>query len=170
MSDATISYRPATADQVPVILGFIRALAEYEKMPNEVQATEERLRETLFGPNPAAECILAMVGEQPVGFAIFFHNYSTFLARRGLYLEDLFVAPEWRGRGIGVGLLRHLAKIAVERDCGRMDWVVLDWNSRALELYEEVGALVMHEWRTCRLSGESLRRAATAEPQPDPAD
>lgn len=153
-----LSIRPATIDDVPLILSFIRGLAEYEKLLHEVEATEDRLRATLFPPrgHPAAECVLAFLGEEPAGFAIFFTNYSTFLAKPGLYLEDLFVKPELRGRGIGKTLLLHLAKLANSRDCGRMEWTVLDWNQPAIEFYESIGARRLREWQICRLNGSAL--------------
>ena len=123
---------PARSEDVPIILNLIRALGEYERMTNEVVATEEGLRAWLFGERPAAEVVLAYAGETVVGFALFFHNFSTFLGRPGLYLEDLFVIPEWRGRGIGRRLIVHLAEIAIRRGCGRMEWAVLDWNESAI--------------------------------------
>lgn len=154
--------RPATAADVPVILDFIRGLAEYEKLLGEVEATEEKLRATLFPPEgrPAAECVLALADGAPAGFALFFHNYSTFLAQPGLYLEDLFVRPELRGRGIGKALLLHLAQLANARGCGRMEWSVLDWNAPAIAFYESLGARRMKEWQICRLTGEALARYA----------
>lgn len=150
----------AGEDDVPVILRMIKGLADYERLSHEVVATEERLRESLFGPHPAAEVVLAYAGAEPVGFALFFHNYSTFLARRGLYLEDLFVVPAWRGHGVGAALLRHLASIAVARGCGRMEWAVLDWNEAAIGFYRRLGATLLDDWRICRLTGDSLLRAA----------
>ena len=153
--------RPATAADVPLILRFIRSLATYEKLLPEVEATEAKLAATLFGPRPAAECILAFAeGGVPAGFALFFTNYSTFLARPGLYLEDLYVEAEWRGRGIGTALLLHLARLANERGCGRMEWNVLDWNQPAIDFYESLGAVRKTEWTTCRLSGPALTRYA----------
>ncbi len=156
----SFSIRAATLDDVPLVLAFIRALADYERMSDEVAATEEKLRSTLFGSGRAAECVLAFEGDTPAGFAIFFTNYSTFLAQPGLYLEDLFVKPEFRGRGIGKGLILHLAKLANARGCGRMEWTVLDWNQPAIEFYESLGARRMKEWQLCRLTGESLVRYA----------
>ena len=151
---------PAGPDDVPVILALIRALGEYERLSHEVVATEEQLRAHLFSERPVAEVVLAYVDETVVGFALFFHNFSTFLGRPGLYLEDLFVVPEWRGRGIGKRLLVHLAELAVERGCGRMEWNVLDWNEPAIRFYERMGARIMKEWKLCRLTGESLSRVA----------
>lgn len=153
--------RPATPADVPLILNFIRALATYEKLLPEVEATGEKLGATLFGPRPAAECVLAFeAGGAPAGFAIFFTNYSTFLARPGLYLEDLFVHAEFRGRGIGKALLLHLAALANQRGCGRMEWNVLDWNQPAIDFYESLGAERKTEWTTCRLTGPALARYA----------
>jgi GNAT superfamily N-acetyltransferase len=153
---------PARPDDVPVILQMIRALAEYEQLSHEVVATEEDLREWLFGHRPAAEVVLAYAGEAPIGFALFFHNFSTFLGRPGLYLEDLFVVPPWRGHGVGRRLLGHVAGIAAQRHCGRMEWSVLDWNESAIGFYQRLGAQVMDEWRICRLTGDALHRAASA--------
>jgi GNAT superfamily N-acetyltransferase len=154
--------RPATPADLPLILGFIRGLATYEKLLHEVEATEEKLRVTLFGPRPAAECLLAFADGAPAGFAIFFTNYSTFLARPGLYLEDLFVNPEFRGRGLGKALWLHLAALANQRGCGRMEWTVLDWNRPAIDFYESLGAERKTEWTLCRLTGPALARYATA--------
>lgn len=156
----TPTIRPATAADVPVILGHIRALAAYENLAHEVEATEARLEATLFparGP-AAAECLLAEVGTVPAGLAVFFTNYSTFLARPGIHLEDLFVAPEWRGKGIGRHLLLHLAQLANARGCGRLEWNVLDWNQPAIDFYESLGARRLREWQICRLSGAELER------------
>ncbi|MEO5957547.1 MAG: GNAT family N-acetyltransferase [Opitutaceae bacterium] len=154
--------RPATRDDIPLILEFIRDLAAYEKLDHEVEATEEKLRATLFPTTNAsvAHCILAFDGELPAGFAIYFFNYSTFLARPGLYLEDLFVKSEFRGQGIGKALLLHLARLANARGCGRMEWSVLDWNQPAIDFYESLGARRMKEWQICRLSGPALARYA----------
>jgi GNAT superfamily N-acetyltransferase len=154
--------RSATADDIPVILAFIRALADYEKLSGEVTATEAQLRATLFPADaaPVAHCILAFAGEAPAGFAIYFYNYSTFLARPGLYLEDLFVEPGFRGQGIGKALLLHLARLANARGCGRMEWSVLDWNQPAIDFYESLGARRMQEWQICRLTGPALAQYA----------
>ena len=155
--------RSATAADVPLVLDFIRGLAAYEKLLDDCTATEERLRQTLFpadGSAPAAHVVIAEADGQPAGFALYFFNYSTFLARPGLYLEDLFVRPEFRGRGLGKALLLHLAKIANARGCGRMEWAVLDWNAPAIAFYESLGARRMTDWQICRLTGESLRRYA----------
>ena len=156
----SISIRPATASDVPLILNFIRGLAEYEKLLHEVEATEEKLRATLFpahGASPA-ECRLGFLDNAPAGFALFFQTYSTFLAKPGMYLEDLFVEPALRGRGIGKALLLDLAKLANARGCGRLEWSVLDWNQPAIEFYESIGARRMREWQICRLSGAALER------------
>lgn len=161
------SLRSATPDDVPVILACIRGLAEYEKLAHEVVATEDRLRETLFGARPAAEVILAFRDDEPAGFALFFHNYSTFLARPGVYLEDLFVFPRFRGQGLGRLLLSRLARIAVDRGCGRLEWAVLDWNVDAIRFYQSVGAQAMTEWTVNRVTGDALR--ALAEPADDTA-
>ena len=153
---------PAGVRDVPIILSLITALGEYERLAQEVVATEDGLRESLSGARPHAEAVSARVGSEAVGFAVWFHSYSTFLARRSLYLEDLFVLPEWRGRGIGSALLRHLARIAVERDCGRMEWSVLDWNDPAIGFYRSIGARAMDEWTVYRLTGDALNRLASA--------
>ncbi|HZF26106.1 MAG TPA: GNAT family N-acetyltransferase [Steroidobacteraceae bacterium] len=154
----TMRIRPATVADVEVVLSLIHELAEYEKLLHEVVATPALVREALFGQKPVAECVLACLGEQPVGFALFFHNYSTFMGRAGLYLEDLFVRPEHRGQGIGEALLRHLARLALERGCSRMEWAVLDWNKRAIEFYERMGAVGIHDWSVFRLTGPALLR------------
>ena len=155
---------PARSEDVPIVLGLINALAEYERMSDHVVATEQGLRAWLFGDRPAAEVVLASADGSVVGFALFFHNFSTFLGRPGLYLEDLFVVPEWRGRGIGRKLMAHLAEIAVSRGCGRMEWSVLDWNRPAIGFYQRIGASLLEDWRVCRLSGDSLARLAAGTP------
>lgn len=158
-----IEIRSATPADVPLILQFIRDLAEYEKLSHEVVATGEKLTRTLFpadGSAPAAQCGLAFADGAPAGFAIYFFNYSTFLAQPGLYLEDLFVKPEFRGRGLGKALLLHLARIANARGCGRMEWSVLDWNKPAIDFYRSLGATPMDEWTVFRLSGPALARYA----------
>lgn len=155
MSDP-ISIRPAVRTDAALIMDFVRSLAEYERLAHEVEATPERLEATLFADPPVAHCVLAFDGAGPAGFAIFFFNYSTFLAKPGLYLEDLFVKPEHRGRGIGRALLLHLASIARSRGCGRMEWAVLDWNTPAIGFYQAIGARMMNDWKICRLAGESL--------------
>jgi GNAT superfamily N-acetyltransferase len=152
--------RPAVAADVPLILEFIKGLAEYEKLTHEVTATEGLLRETLFGPRQVAEVILGEYRGEPVGFALFFHNYSTFLGRPGIYLEDLFVKPEMRGRGFGKVLLTYLAKLATERKCGRVEWAVLDWNEPAIRFYKKLGAVAMDDWTVNRLTGPALTTLA----------
>jgi GNAT superfamily N-acetyltransferase len=159
---ADVRIEPACMQDVPLILSLITALAEYERLAHEVEATEAGLRDTLFGATPHAEAVIARVGSEAVGFAVWFHSYSTFLARPGLYLEDLFVLPEWRGRGIGSALLRHLARIAKERDYGRLEWSVLDWNDQAIGFYRSIGARAMDEWTVYRLTGDALDRLAKA--------
>ncbi len=152
--------RPATALDVPLILDFIRALALYERAAAEVVADEERLRETLFGESPQAKVLLALWEGVPVGFAVYFFSYSTWLARKGLYLEDLFVLPEARGKGAGKALLQRLARIAVEEGCGRLEWSVLDWNQPAIDFYLSLGAVPQSEWTRYRLSGTALQELA----------
>ncbi len=156
----SLSIREATAGDVPLILDFIRQLAEYEKLSHEVEATEVALRETLFGARPFAEVLIASWGDAPVGFALFFHNYSTFLAKPGIYLEDLFVNPSARGKGIGKALLTRLAELAIERGCGRVEWSVLDWNAPSIEFYRRMGAQAKDEWTVFRLTGEALGQYA----------
>jgi len=160
MSHVNVEVVPAVEADVPVILELITALAAYENLTHLVSATETDLHTWLFGPKPIAEVMLARSGDVPVGFALFFHNFSTFLGKPGLYLEDLFVIPEWRGRGVGQQLLSRLARIAVERKCGRMEWSVLDWNDPAIRFYTRLGAAPMAEWRICRLTGDALARVA----------
>jgi len=152
---------PAAESDVPLILTLIKALADYERLAHEVVATEETLRESLFGPSPSAECVIARMGTEPVGFAVWFQSYSTFLGRPGIYLEDLFVFPAWRGRGIGRALLAHLAGIAVARKCGRMEWSVLDWNDPAIRFYGSIGARPMDAWTVFRLTGDALTDLAS---------
>lgn len=152
--------RGATREDVPIILRLIRDLAEYERAPGEVTATEGQLTNVLFGERPAAEVVLAFESDTPVGFAVFFHNFSTWLGRPGLYLEDLFVKPEMRGKGYGRALLVHLAKIARGRGCGRMEWAVLNWNEPAIKFYRALGATPMDEWTVFRLKREGIRELA----------
>src|SRR5213082_38924 len=154
--------RPACVEDVPLILELIRDLATYERAPKEVTATEEQLVAVLFGEKPVAEVLLAFEGKSAVGFAVFFHNFSTWLGRPGLYLEDLFVKPENRGKGYGRALLIELAKIARERDCGRMEWAVLDWNEPAIKFYRALGAKPMEEWTVFRLTRDEIARLADA--------
>jgi GNAT superfamily N-acetyltransferase len=151
---------PAVESDVPVILSFIRKLAEYEKLSHMVVATEANIRDHVFGPNPVAEVLLAYWDDEPVGFALYLRNFSTFLGRAGIYLEDLFVEPARRGKGIGKALLARLAKIAVERGYGRLEWAVLDWNQPSIEFYRSLGAVPLDEWTAYRLTGEALERLA----------
>jgi GNAT superfamily N-acetyltransferase len=148
----------ATAADVPLILELIRGLADYEKLSNQVTATEDKLRDTLFGPRPGADVVLAYAGDVCAGFALFFPNYSTFLAKPGIFLEDLYVKPEWRGKGIGKALLFRVAQIARERGCGRFEWEVLDWNEPSIGFYKSLGAVPMDEWTKYRITGEALER------------
>ena len=157
--------RPAGLADVPLILEFIRGLAEYERLAYSCVATEEDLARTLFGERGYAEVVLGYQDETPVAFALFFHNYSTFLARPGIYLEDLFVKPEWRGRGYGKALLTHLARLAVGRGCGRLEWAVLDWNEDAIGFYERLGAVAMDDWTVYRVSGDALQQLASGQPR-----
>ena len=155
-----LTIRFATESDVPLVLDFIKGLADHERLAHEVVATEELLRRTLFGERKVAEVLLAFDGEDAVGFALFFHNFSTFLGRPGLYLEDLFVRPEARGRGVGRRLFVELARIARERECGRLEWWVLDWNESAIGFYRKLGAVAMDEWTVYRLTGDALARLA----------
>ncbi|HZS17557.1 MAG TPA: GNAT family N-acetyltransferase [Candidatus Udaeobacter sp.] len=152
--------RPARVGDVPVILQLIRDLATYERAPDEVTATEEQLRQVLFGERPAAEVLLAFEGETAVGFAVYFYNFSTWLGRAGLYLEDLFVNPDKRGKGYGRALLIQLAKMARQRGCGRMEWAVLNWNEPAIKFYRTLGARPMNEWTVFRLTRDEIARLA----------
>jgi GNAT superfamily N-acetyltransferase len=157
-----LQLRPAAAADVATILGFIRELAAYEKLEHQVVASEALLHEHLFGAHPAAEVVIAELDSRPVGFALYFQNFSTFLGRPGLFLEDLYVQPHARGHGIGKALLVHLAKIAVARGAGRFDWNVLDWNEPAIGFYKRLGADVLPDWRTCRVTGDALARLASS--------
>ncbi len=154
--------RPARVEDVPIILELIRDLATYERAPDEVVATKEQLVDVLFGERPVAEVLLAFEAETAVGFAVYFYNFSTWLGRPGLYLEDLFVNPEKRGKGYGRALLVALAKIARDRGCGRMEWAVLDWNEPAIKFYRALGAQPMHEWTVFRLTSEEIAKLADA--------
>ena len=154
--------RPARVEDVPVILQLIHDLATYERAPDEVSATEQQLVDVLFGEKPVAEVLLAFEEKSPVGFAVYFFNFSTWLGRAGLYLEDLFIKPEKRGKGYGRALLVELAKIARDRGCGRMEWAVLDWNEPAIKFYRSLGAKPMHEWTVFRLTGEEIAELASA--------
>jgi len=153
----------ATVEDVPLILRFIRELAQYEHLEHQVVADEALLRRELFGQRRGAEVLIAREEAEALGFALFFHNFSTFVGRRGLYLEDLYVRPEHRGRGVGGALLRHLARLAVERGCGRFEWAVLDWNAPAIGFYRAIGARPIDEWTIFRLDGEALKQLAGQE-------
>ncbi|NET62448.1 MAG: GNAT family N-acetyltransferase [Symploca sp. SIO2E6] len=148
--------RPAIPDDVPMIFELIQALAEYEKLSHTVTGDTQTLKQHLFGPRPYAEAIISECQEQVVGFALFFYNYSTFLTKPGIYLEDLFVLPEFRGQGIGKALITSVMELAVERDCGRVEWSVLDWNEPAIAFYRHLGASILPDWRICRVTEDSL--------------
>ena len=154
---------PAEKTQVPLILEFIRKLAEYEKLLPEVVADEQTLLRSLFEGDSSAKVISAYVAQKPVGFAVYFHNFSTFAGRAGIYLEDLFVEPEYRGRGIGMALLSYIAKVAIELGCARMNWAVLDWNQPSIDFYKRLGAVALDDWTVFRLSGEALERLAARQ-------
>jgi GNAT superfamily N-acetyltransferase len=156
----SLSVRPAAAADVDLVLGFIRELAEYERLSHEVTASREQIHTALFGPRPYAEAVLGCIDGEPCGFALFFHNFSTFLGKPGLYLEDLYVRPSARGRGLGSYLLAWLAALALERDCGRFEWAVLDWNEPALKVYRSLGARAADDWTIQRVTGEALRQLA----------
>ena len=155
-----IEITKAQEKDIPLILEFIQGLAEYERLRDSCVATEEKLRDTLFSARPDAEVIIARLDGEPMGFALFFHNYSTFLAQRGMYLEDLFVKPAARSKGVGYALLSELARIAIERNCGRLEWAVLDWNELAIDFYQRIGAKAMNEWTVFRLTGDALENLA----------
>jgi GNAT superfamily N-acetyltransferase len=152
--------RPARPEDVPVIVELISSLGEFERLSDQVRVQPDVLTEHLFGPRPYAECVIAWAGEVAAGFALYFHNYSTFAGRPGLYLEDLFVRPEFRGQGYGEALLRHLARTAVDRGCARFEWAVLDWNQRAIDFYRKLGAEAMDQWTVFRVSGDALTQLA----------
>jgi GNAT superfamily N-acetyltransferase len=158
----TLSIRPATPADLPLIAQFIRDLADYEKLAHEVRFDEAKLGEKLFGPRPYAEVVIGEIDGSPQGFALFFHNFSTFEGRPGIYLEDLFVRPEARGSGLGKVLLAHLAKLCVERDCARLEWSVLDWNAPAIGFYQSLSAKLMDEWTVMRVDGDALTKLATS--------
>ncbi len=165
---ARFTITPATPADVPLILRFIRELAEYERLGDEVRASDALLHDALFGPEAVAHAVVARDGETPAGFALYFFNFSTFVGRPGLYLEDLYVRPEFRRRGLGRQLLAHLARVAVERGCGRMEWSVLNWNQMALRVYRAIGATPMDEWTVQRLSGRALEALAAIAPAESP--
>lgn len=156
----SLTLRAATADDVGAIYHLMRELAVYEKLLDIFEATPDSVHEALFGNAPAAECLIAEWDGKAVGYALYFHNFSTFLGRRGLYLEDVYVQPSVRGKGVGQALLRQLARIAVERQCGRFEWTVLDWNQPAIDFYASQGATVLPDWRVVRMTGEALDRFA----------
>jgi GNAT superfamily N-acetyltransferase len=158
----TVNIRAATPTDTPTILRFVRELATYEREPDAVKATEADFERVLFGPRPYAEAVIAEEGGAPLGFALFFHNFSTWEGKPGVYLEDLYVTPEARGKGVGKRLLAHLAKIAVERDCARLEWWVLDWNEPAISFYKSLGAVPMDEWTVNRVTGEALMKLAAS--------
>ncbi|MBM4161118.1 MAG: GNAT family N-acetyltransferase [Ignavibacteria bacterium] len=161
-SGPRLKIEPAQKKDVPLILRFIKELAEYERLTHEVATDEEILEETLFGERPVAEVVFAYYDNEPVGYALFFHSFSTFLGRPGIYLEDVFVRPPMRGKGVGKALLTYLARLAKERKCGRLEWAVLNWNEPSIRFYESLGAVPMDEWTVYRLSGEPLARLAEA--------
>lgn len=162
----TFEIKPASIDDVPLILSFIKELAEYEKLSHEVVATQELLEENLFGQNSKAEVVMGYLDQKPVSFALFFHNFSTFLGRPGIYLEDVFVKPEARGKGIGQKMLAYLAHLAKSRNCGRFEWWVLDWNESAIGFYKRLGAKPMDEWTVYRVSDQALDDLAASWKKP----
>ena len=161
MAQDDFRIRPAAHTDVALILSLIRELAVFEKLAHEVTATEADIRTALFGARPAAECVIAEAGGKPAGFALYFHNFSTFLGRAGIYLEDLYVKPDQRGKGYGKRLLAHLAKLTLERNCGRFEWAVLDWNEPAIKFYKSLGAEMMESWKINRLTGAALQKLAS---------
>ncbi len=163
MTDTLIAIRPATPDDVPLIRQLIAELADYERLVDAAVATDDDLRAALFSAQPAAEVLLGEVDGQPAGFALFFHNFSTFLGQRGLYLEDLFVRPQFRGAGLGKHLMATLARLAVQRGCGRFEWSVLDWNTPSIGFYRSIGAVGMDEWTVQRLQGDALHALAARD-------
>lgn len=160
MKNPNFAIRSAAVGDVPIILELIHDLATYERAPDQVTATGEQLTDVLFGEKPAAEVLLAFEGDAPAGFAIFFHNFSTWLGRPGLYLEDLFVKPEHRGKGYGRALLVYLAHVARDRGCGRMEWAVLDWNEPAIDFYKKLGAVPLDDWKIFRLTRDGIAKLA----------
>lgn len=163
MNPETLSIRPATRADVALVLSFVKDLAEYEKLSHLVVATEDAIAEELFGPKSHTEVLLGHSGTEPVAFAVYFHNFSTFLGKKGLYLEDLYVRPAYRRRGFGRAMLLRIARIAAERNCGRLEWSVLDWNEPAIFFYETLGATIMHEWKLVRVTGSALEKLAQSK-------
>ena len=162
---SALQIRPAIEADTQLVFGFIRKLAEYGDLSDEVSATEQDVRAALFGPNHVAEAILAHWGSEPAGFALYSYTFSSFLGKTGIYIEDFYVEPEYRNQGIGRALLAHLAKMGRQRGWGRLEWSVLNWNERAMEFYQDLGAVPMDEWTTFRLTGEALKRLASEEPK-----
>ena len=160
MNAESLSIRQATRADVPLVLSFVKELAEYERLTDLVAATEEVIAEELFGPKSQTDVLLGYCGAEPVAFAVYFHNFSTFLGKKGLYLEDLYVRPAHRRRGFGRAMLLRVARIAAERNCGRLEWSVLDWNEPAIFFYETLGATIMHEWKLVRVTGSALEKLA----------
>jgi GNAT superfamily N-acetyltransferase len=164
----TFRIAPARLQDASVVLDLVKQLAEYEKLSHLVVASEDDVRRELFGPRAVVECVIGWEGEgdsaRPVGFALYFHNFSTFLSRRGLYLEDLFVIPAARGRGYGKALIKHVAQVAVQRECGRFEWAVLDWNQSAIDFYSALGATILPDWRICRVTGDALAHLGAPVP------
>ncbi|MEL6138847.1 MAG: GNAT family N-acetyltransferase [Cyanobacteria bacterium J06626_23] len=161
MTSPTITIHPATAEDVPTLFELVMGLAEYERLTHEVTGTPEALHQSLFGPRPWAEAVLAAVDGNPIGFALYFYNFSTFLMKPGLYLEDLYVQPDYRRMGIGSAIFQYLAKTALAQGCGRFEWSVLDWNESAIAFYRQKGATLLDDWRTCRVTGEALTALAS---------
>jgi GNAT superfamily N-acetyltransferase len=160
MVSKAIEIQPATSDDVPTLFELVQALADYERLSHQVTGTADALHHHLFGPRPFAEAILARVNQQPAGFAIYFYNFSTFLMKPGLYLEDLFVLPEYRRQGIGTAIFQYLAQVALAQGCGRFEWSVLDWNEPAIQFYQQKGAQILDDWRTCRVMDADLVQLA----------
>jgi GNAT superfamily N-acetyltransferase len=160
MKTVNLDIRPATASQVRLVMNFIKEMAEYERLTHEVVADEDILRENLFGKNRSAEAVIGYYKKKPVGYAMFFYNFSSFTGRPGLYIEDIYVKTEHRGKGFGRALLLYLARLARDKECARMEWAVLTWNEPAINFYKKMGAVSMDEWRVFRLSGESLKKLA----------
>ncbi len=160
-----VRIEPARPQHAAVLLSLVRELARFEKLEHQVAATEQQIRDELDAARPVIEASIAWQGQEAVGFALYFHNFSTFLGRRGLYLEDLYVVPQARRRGIGRALIAHVAQIAVQRRCGRCEWAVLDWNERAIDCYRSIGAAVLPDWRICRVTGDALGRLGQEQPR-----